>query len=385
MKTFTHQKNKKGARIGKLSLMHGVVESPFFMPIATRGAVKHVAPWELEALGAQIILSNTYHLMQRPGLSLLKKFKGLHNLMQWPHPILTDSGGYQVFSLGHKRKITEEGVRFQSEIDGAEIFLTPENVIDAQLAIGSDIIMILDECPPYPAERAYVEQSLQRTLRWAERAKKHFEKRIHVIPAKAGIQNHGSQIKSGITKIPLLFGIVQGGIHKDLRERSAKALVKIGFDGYAIGGVSVGEPRADKYNEIKWSLRYIPEDKPRYLMGLGKPEEIAWAVRQGVDMFDCIIPTREARHGKLYVWKKSQITNLHKSQTFYRTINIKNAAFANDAKPLDPRCACPLCKNYSRAYLRHLFSVNEMLGQRLATLHNLHFYLELMRTLRKKS
>lgn len=387
---FSCKKLKNGVRAGRLSLMHGVAQTPFFMPIATRGAVKHVAPWELEASGAQIILSNTYHLLQRPGLALLKAYGGLHNFMRWPRPILTDSGGYQVFSLGHMRKITEEGVRFRSEVDGAEVFLTPENVIDMQLTIGSDIIMVLDECPPHPASREYIERSLDRTLRWAERAKRHFKKRLHIIPAPdrgrglapAGIQKPKSRIMSGMIERPLLFGIVQGGIHKDLREKSAKALVGIGFDGYAIGGVSVGEPRKDKYNEIKWSLKCLPKDKPRYLMGLGRPEEIVWAVRQGVDMFDCIIPTREARHGKLYVMQKHRHRKLHKAQTFYRTVNIKNAMYAKDIKPVDALCACSLCKNFSRAYLRHLFSVSEALAQRLATLHNLVFYLSLMKRLR---
>lgn len=336
------------------------------MPIATRGAVKHVLSQELEGLGAEIILANTYHLLQRPGLAVLKKFGGLHGFMRWSRPILTDSGGYQVFSLSHKRKITEKGVRFRSEIDGKEVFLTPENVVEAQLAIGSDIIMVLDECPPYPAKHSYMEKSLERTIRWAKRAKVYFEKRMKALHPK---------------KRPLLFGIIQGGTYKDLREKSVKEMVKIEFDGYAIGGVSVGEPRASKQKEIMWSLKYLPENKPRYLMGLGKPEEIVWAVKRGVDMFDCIIPTREARHGKLYVMKKPASIG----GDFYRTINIKKEAFAKDAKPIDAHCPCVACKNFSRAYLRHLFSVNEMLGQHLATLHNLAFYLRLMQTLRRKS
>lgn len=349
------------------------------MPIATRGAVKHILPQELEELGAQIILSNTYHLMQRPGLALLKKIGGLHQFMNWHRPILTDSGGYQVFSLGHRRKITEEGVRFRSELDGAEVFLTPENVVDAQLAIGSDIIMVLDECPPYPATHAYMKKSMERTLRWAKRAKKHFDLQLTTNDRHSTTKTVNR--KSLIVNRPLLFGIVQGGIYKDLREQSAKALADIGFDGYAIGGVSVGESFAEKKKEIQWSISHLPEDKPRYVMGLGRPEEIVWAVRHGVDMFDCIIPTREARHGRLYKFtKQSKPSNLQTK--FYQTLNIKNVAFARDTKPVDPRCPCTLCQNYSRAYLRHLFSINEMLGQHLATLHNLAFYLILMEKLR---
>ncbi len=403
--TFTYKTALRShIRKGQLVLPHGSVQTPFFMPIATRGAVKHVLPQELEELGAEIILANAYHLLQRPGLAVLKKFGGLHDFMRWPRPILTDSGGYQVFSLAHKRKITEKGVQFRSEIDGKEIFLTPENVVEAQITIGSDIIMVLDECPPYPSQHAYMQKSLERTIRWAKRAKIYFEKRI-----KENFSTRFTRSKNNSR--PLLFGIIQGGTYKDLREKSAKETVHIGFDGYAIGGVSVGEPRASKQEEITWSLTYLPKDKPRYLMGLGKPEEIVWAVRQGVDMFDCIIPTREARHGRLYVFSgvipaKAGIQTppnppLDKGrnggvdprvkpeddrsgkQSFYKTINIKSAAFAKDAKAIDTNCPCTACRNFSRAYIRHLFSVNEMLGQHLATLHNLSFYLGLMRELRK--
>jgi queuine tRNA-ribosyltransferase len=363
-----------GIRKGAIRLPHGVAHTPFFMPIATRGAVKHVSPRELEDLGAEIILSNTYHLSQRPGLGLLKKSGGLHNLIGWKHPILTDSGGYQVFSLAHNRRITEEGVHFRSEIDGHEIFLTPENVVDAQLAIGSDIVMILDECPPYPVTRKFMKESLARTLRWAERAKTHFEKRM-------GERDSAVHSRAKASKRPLIFGIVQGSVYKDLREDSAKRLVEIGFDGYAIGGVANdGESRREKRNEIIWSLLRLPEDKPRYLMGMGKPEEIVWAASHGVDMFDCIIPTREGRHGRLYVFNGRRLSE---KGSFYKTMLIKNMAFKNDLRPVDAACSCVLCKNFSRAYLRHLYSVNEFLGQRLATLHNLNFYLDLMRKIRK--
>lgn len=330
---------------------------PAFMPIATRGAVKNLTPEELKTIGAQIILSNTYHLFQRPGLDILKKFGGLHDFMKWKGPILTDSGGYQVFSLSHKRKITEEGVRFTSEIDGKEIFLTPEKVINIQLAIGSDIIMILDECPPWPCTKEYAEKSLALTLTWAARSKKHFEKKIKNIPKN---------------KRPLLFGIVQGSTFSDLRKKSAEELLKIGFDGYAIGGVSVGEPTKEKYRIIKTAAKILPQDKPIYVMGFGKPEEIVQATKYGADMFDCVIPTREARHGRIYIKNK----NLK-----FKELQITNAKFKLDKKPLDENCDCYTCNNYSRAYINHLFKIKESLAQRLATIHNLHFYLELVKNL----
>ena len=330
------------------------------MPIATRGAVKNLTPEELKTIGAQIILSNTYHLFQRPGLDILKKFNGLHGFMKWKGPILTDSGGYQVFSLAHKRKIAEEGVRFTSEIDGKEIFLTPEKVIDIQLAIGSDIIMVLDECPPWPCTKEYAEKSLELTLRWANRSKMHFENKVKKIPKN---------------KRPLLFGIVQGSTFSDLRKKSAEELLKIGFDGYAIGGVSVGEPTKEKCRIIKTVAQILPQNKPIYVMGFGKPEEIVQAVKYGADMFDCVIPTREARHGRIYIKNK----NLK-----FKELQITNAKFKLDTKPLDENCNCYTCKNYSRAYINHLFKIKESLAQRLATIHNLQFYLELMRKLQKK-
>lgn len=351
-------KKNKGTKIKILKTRRGNVNLPAFMSIATRGAVKNLTPEELKNLGAQIILSNTYHLFQRPGLDILKKFKGLHNFMKWSGPILTDSGGYQVFSLAHKRKISEEGVKFNSEIDGAEIFLTPEKVIDIQLAIGSDIIMILDECPPWPCTKEYAEKSLELTLRWANRSKIHFEKKVKKIPKN---------------KRPLLFGIVQGSTFTDLRKKSAEELLKIGFDGYAIGGVSVGEPTKEKYRIIKTVAQVLPTDKPIYVMGYGKPEEIIQAVKYGADMFDCVIPTREARHGRIYIKTKNK----------HSVIQITNSKFKTDTKPLDDDCDCYTCKNYSRSYIRHLFTIKENLGQRLTTIHNLHFYLKLMRSLRK--
>lgn len=334
---------------------------PAFMPIATRGAVKHLTPEELKNIGAQIILSNTYHLFQRPGLDILKKFGGLHNFMKWPGPILTDSGGYQVFSLAHKRKITDEGVKFTSEIDGKEIFLTPEKVIDIQLTIGSDVIMVLDECPPWPCTKEYAEKSLVLTLKWAERSKKHFEKKMKNVPKN---------------KRPLLFGIVQGSTFSDLRKKSAEELLKIGFDGYAIGGVSVGEPTKEKYRIIKTVAKILPQDRPIYVMGFGKPGEIVQAVKYGADMFDCVIPTREARHGRIYVKTK----NLK-----FKELQITNAKFKLDTKPLDENCNCYTCHNYSRSYINHLFKTKEPLGMRLATIHNLHFYLKLVENLRGKN
>ncbi|KKQ59318.1 MAG: Queuine tRNA-ribosyltransferase [Parcubacteria group bacterium GW2011_GWD1_38_16] len=364
---FPKQKNVK---LKILKTRRGNVRLPAFMPIATRGAVKNLTPEELKNLGAEIILSNTYHLFQKPGLDVFKKIKGLHNFMKWSGPILTDSGGYQVFSLSHKRKITEKGVKFSSEIDGKEIFLTPEKVIDIQLAIGSDIIMVLDECPPYPCSRKYAEKSLDLTLKWAERSKKHFNlKTIHY------------KLK---TK-PLLFGIVQGSTYPDLRKKSAEKLIKIGFDGYAVGGVSVGEPREEKIKIIKLCAQILPKNKPIYVMGYGRPDEIVEAVKFGADMFDCVIPTREARHGRIYILnekRRLKIKNLN-SKNFYKTLQITNNKYRLDAKPLDKNCQCYTCQNYSRAYIHHLFKTKEPLGQRLATIHNLHFYLYLIKQLQK--
>lgn len=366
------------------------------MPIATKGAVKSLSPEELKNLGAQIVLGNTYHLWLRPGSSLIKKAGGLHKFMNWSGPILTDSGGFQVFSLGDrfrknikdgaktsKVKLSDEGVEFSDPVDGAKHFLTPEKSIQIQLDLGSDIIMCFDECPPYPATYEYAKKSLELTTRWAERCKKYFDQQTKKLPRE---------------KRPLLFGIIQGSIYKDLREESARQILNLDLDGYAIGGVAVGEPREYFWKVLKWVLPLLPEDKPRYLMGLGRPEEIVKAVKLGVDMFDCVIPTREGRHGRLFLRKNNfefLISNFptppqadqslaeisNNKDLFYSTININNEKYREDFSPVDPLCGCPLCRNYSRAYLRYLFAVKEPLALRLGTLHNLKFYLDLMKAL----
>ena len=363
------KKSKKtNARIGKLKLPHGEIKTPCFLPIATRGAVKNLTPDELKKLGAQIILGNTYHLIQRPGLKIIKKAGGLHNFMSWPGPILTDSGGFQVFSLAKRRKITRNGVKFISEIDGKEIFLTPEKSIGAQIIFGSDIIMVFDECPAWPATHEYAEKSLSLTTDWAKKAKIFYEKKL------------GSKIKNKIR--PLLFGIAQGSIFKDLREKSVKELTKIDFDGYAVGGVSVGEPRKNKKRVLNWMSKLLPEKKPRYVMGYGKPEEIVEAIDLGMDMFDCVIPTREARHGRIYKFKSASKTLASKQNAkFYEILQIEKSEFSKDQKPIDKNCRCYTCRNYSRAYICHLFRTKELLALRLGTIHNLYFYLSLMKKL----
>lgn len=363
---------KNTARSGQIKTKNGVIDTPFFMPIATKGTVKNIMPDELENIGAQIILGNTYHLWLRPGDELIAKAGGLHNFMHWNKPILTDSGGFQVFSLGARAKtnfgksgvkITDEGVEFCDPENGTKHFMTPEKSIEIQLNLASDIIMVFDECPPFPASHAEVEIAVERTTAWAKRCLKYFNQKTKKI------------------KRPLLFAIVQGGVYEDLRKKSAQALVKIGFDGYAVGGVAVGEPREKMAEILQWVLPILPEDKPRYLMGLGRPEEIVSAVLAGVDMFDCVIPTREGRHGRLFLRKNTKkITD----NNFYETININNEKFKEDFAPVDENCDCLLCKNYSRAYLRHLFVVKEPLALRLASLHNLKFYLDLMKDLREK-
>jgi queuine tRNA-ribosyltransferase len=354
--------NTKGkARRGRLSLPHGKIETPFFMPIATKGAVKTLSSEDVEELGAQIVLSNTYHLMLRPGLEAIKKLGGLHKLMGWVKPILTDSGGYQVFSLSKMNKTTEDGVDFQSHIDGAKIMLTPESSMDMQAAINADIVMQFDDVAAGNSTRARYAEAMERSLHWAKRS------------------------KDSVSKDQKLFGIVQGGTHEDLREKSAKGLVKIGFDGYAIGGLSVGEPREDAYRISEFVADMLPEDKPRYFMGGGMPEEIVHYVNVGIDMFDCVIPTRNARHGTLFVWNQNPDTVAWQDspEDFYSILRVSNEEFAFDEKPLDPHCDCKTCKTVSRAYLRHLFKTNEMLGLRLATIHNLHFYFQMMKALRE--
>jgi queuine tRNA-ribosyltransferase len=401
-KTATDGNKKSSRRIGEIATKNGVVKTPVFMPIATKGAVKSLTPEELKGLGAQLILGNTYHLWLRPGIEIIKKAKDLHNFMNWSGPILTDSGGYQVFSLGekinlkkklsgevgHKNavKITDQGVEFRDPLDGKKYFLTPEKSIDIQLALGSDIIMVLDECPPYPATRIQVEKAVRRTTDWAARCKKHFDKKT-------------KNIQKG--KKPLLFAIVQGGIFKDLRQQSAKELLKINFDGYAIGGVAVGEPRKYLKKVLEAALPLLPTQKPRYLMGLGKPEEIVAAVNLGIDMFDCVIPTREARHGRLYVSLRGRakprpkqsrgeavgspqsLRSFATTKNFYETLQITNSRFFKDFSLIDKECQCYTCQNYSRAYLNHLFKTAEPLALRLASIHNLKFYLGLMEKLRE--
>ncbi|MDD5489805.1 MAG: tRNA guanosine(34) transglycosylase Tgt [Candidatus Moranbacteria bacterium] len=393
-------KRKNNPRVGKLHTMHGTVSTPFFLPIATKGAVKNLSPEELRELGAEIVLGNTYHLWLRPGEKLVQKAGGLRKFMNWDGPILTDSGGYQVFSLSGRRGdrskvvLSEKGVEFRDPVDGKKYFMTPEKSIEIQLALGSDIIMVLDECPPYPCSKEYAKKSLERTTRWAERCLKYFKQRMQ--NANLKMQNDNIKFKNKKilntkykiqnTKRPLIFGIIQGSIYKDLRQESARQLLKLNFDGYAIGGVAVGEPREKMKKILEWVLPMLPADLPRYLMGLGKPEEIVHAVNSGIDMFDCVIPTRNARHGSLFIWKKPFLKLGFRNGMqggFYETINVTNEKFKKDFKPVDKNCDCYTCRNYTRAYLRHLFSVGEPLAGRLATIHNLKFYLDLMKKLRE--
>lgn len=348
-----------------LRLPHGTVQTPFFMPIATRGAVKSLAPDDVKKLGAQIILSNTYHLLQRPGVDFLKKHGGLHAFMGWNKPILTDSGGYQVFSLSKFRKITREGVTFQSEIDGRTIVLTPESAIEAQFAIGSDVMMVLDYCDSWPITRVKAQEVVDITLHWAARCRKRYDAFIKRRTIRG-------------VKRPRIFGIVQGSLYKDLRKRCIMELAKLDFDGYGIGGVA---PKKKVTEFVEWCTDLLPKDKPRYLMGVGRPEDIVEAVAVGVDMFDCVIPTREGRHGLLYI-KKSRITVMREvKKPFYDTIRIKNERYGNDFRPLDPKCSCYTCSTTTRAYLRHLFITQETLYLRFASIHNLHFYLQMMEEL----
>ena len=368
--------NAEKVRRFLVSTPHGEGRTPLFMPIATRGAVKGITSEEMEEIGAEILLSNTYHLWLNPGLSILKKAKGLHNFINWKKPILTDSGGFQVFSLGKFRKITDQGIFFSDPRSGEKHYLTPQKAIQIQTILGSDIMMVLDECPPWPSSPEDVSKAVQRTTEWAKKCKKHYLN----LRKKVG----GKKAK------PLLFGIVQGGTFPDLREKSAKELVEIGFDGYAIGGVAVGEPRKYLSKVLRVVLPLLPADKPRYLMGLGKPEEIIMAVSLGVDMFDCVIPAREGRHGKLFVraekyfWLGKKKRFSFSPSEIYRTINIDNEKYKDDFGPVDPHCSCYLCQNHSRAYLRHLFKTKDALGMRLSAMHNLKFYLEMMERMREE-
>jgi queuine tRNA-ribosyltransferase len=336
------------ARRGRLSTAHGVIETPVFMPVGTQATVKGLTPEDLQTAGARIVLGNTYHLFLRPGHELIRALGGLHHFMGWPGAILTDSGGFQVFSLAKLRKITDEGVEFRAPLDGARRLLTPELSIEIQRALGSDIAMVLDECLAYPATRQATEQSLALTLRWAERSRDAHEK--------------GANGQA-------LFGIVQGGGDDELRERAAAATVALSFDGYAIGGMAVGEPKPRMYALTELVARALPADRPRYLMGVGKPEDLVESVARGVDMFDCVLPTRNARNGQAF--------------TSRGTVTIKQAQWTRDPAPLDADCRCYTCRGFSRAYLRHLYVAEELLAYRLLTLHNVHFYLGLMAAIRE--
>lgn len=336
------------ARRGEITTAHGVIQTPIFMPVGTYGTVKGMTPRDLTEIQAQIILGNTFHLWMRPGLNIMEKFGGLHQFMGWKGPILTDSGGFQVFSLGAMRKIKEEGVHFRSPVNGDKLFLTPEESMRIQTVLNSDIVMIFDECTPYPATHTEARLSMEMSMRWARRSRDSFD---------ALGNNNG------------LFGIVQGGMYEDLRDISLQGLEEIGFDGYAIGGLSVGEPKDDMQRILAHTAPKLPQHKPRYLMGVGTPEDLVNAVGQGIDMFDCVMPTRNARNGWLF--------------TRTGDIRIRNAKFRNDESPLDATCSCYTCKNFSRAYLHHLDRSKEILGAQLNTMHNLHYYLELMREMRE--
>src|SRR5436305_8255283 len=335
------------ARLGRLSTAHGVIDTPAFMPVGTAATVKAMTPDAVAATGARIVLGNTYHLMLRPGAERIAGLGGLHSFMNWPHAILTDSGGFQVMSLASLRKITEEGVTFRSHLDGSAHLLSPERSIEIQRRLGADITMALDECTPFPAERPAVEASMELTLRWAERSRAAF------------VERPGHSI----------FGIVQGGVHPDLRQRSAARLVEIGFDGYAIGGLAIGEGQATTFAMVEVSVPWLPEDRPRYLMGVGKPADLVGAVKRGVDMFDCVLPTRSGRTAQAFTRKG--------------VVNLRNARHADDPAPLDAECRCPACTGYSRAYLHHLSRAGEILGAMLLTAHNLHYYADLMAAMRK--
>lgn len=338
--------NTSGARLGRCHTAHGVFHTPAFIPVGTQATVKAMTPEELRDLGAEIILSNTYHLYLRPGHERIRRLGGLHRFMHWEHPLLTDSGGFQIFSLNSLVKVSEEGVEFQSHLDGSRHFITPEKSIAIQEALGADIIMCLDECTPYPASHEEAECSLQRTLKWSRRCR----------------ESHQASHQA-------LFGIVQGGMYSDLRRKGVEVLVEIGFDGYALGGLSVGENQEIMVRVIAETAPLLPENLPRYVMGLGMPGDMIEAVREGVDMFDCVLPTRNARNGMLF--------------TRSGKMAIKNAKYAEDPSPIEPGCPCYTCRNYSRAYLRHLYFAEEILAFRLNTIHNLHFYLTFMREMRQ--
>ncbi|AND69265.1 queuine tRNA-ribosyltransferase [Dyella thiooxydans] len=346
--TFDLKATDGAARRGQLTFARGTVQTPAFMPVGTYGSVKAMTPRDIVDVGAEIILGNTFHLFLRPGLEIVEKFGGLHKFIGWNKPILTDSGGFQVFSLAHKRKLAEEGVTFASPVDGSKVFLSPEVSMKIQTVLDSDIAMIFDECTPYPATEKVASDSMELSLRWAERSRRAFDE----------LKNPNN-----------LFGIVQGSVYEPLRRRSAEGLVNIGFDGYAVGGLAVGEPEAERNHTLDFTVSLLPADKPRYLMGVGRPEDIVEAVRRGIDMFDCVMPTRNARNGFLFVPEG--------------TLRIRNARFADDTRVIEEGCDCYACANgFSRAYLRHLDRCNEILASQLATMHNLRHYQRLMAGLR---
>ncbi len=367
------QDRQSKARRSRLTTEHGVIETPTFVPVGTQGTVKAVSPRELRELEAQIVLGNTYHLFVRPGIDVIKHFGGLHKFMNWDGPVLTDSGGYQIFSLAKLRRISEDGVEFQNHVDGTPAFISPEIAMQIQATLGSDIAMVLDECAPYPCEYDYAARSAEMTTRWARRCKEALPRR------KENAERSTSNIQRPIgethsinhqpsTINQMLFGIVQGATFDDLRKESAQAIVDLDFDGYAIGGVSVGEPEEEMFRAVEASEPFLPDDKPRYAMGLGTPPQLLEMIARGMDMFDCVLPTRLARNGTAF--------------TSTGTLNLKNAEFAMDKRPIEENCACSSCREFTRGYIRHLIKAEEILGLRLITLHNLHFYLDLMRQAR---
>jgi queuine tRNA-ribosyltransferase len=368
---FKIEARNGAARAGRLIMPHGEVETPVFMPVGTLASVKGVSQDVLEELGVQILLGNTYHLYLRPGIEQIRKLGGLHRFMSWPRAILTDSGGFQVFSLNELRKVTEEGVTFRSHLDGSSHFFSPESATEAQIGLGADIFMAFDECTEYPADSGRVRSSMELTLRWAARSKKCFEDHKEEVPWRehCGPREADEGVRpTRAEQTQALFGIVQGGMDAALRKESAERTIEIGFPGYAIGGLSVGEPRALTREVVESTIEHLPADKPRYLMGVGTPEEIVEYASLGIDMMDCVLPTRAARHGLLF--------------TSEGKVSIKQARYAGDEGPLDPKCGCRVCSRYSRAYLRHLYASNEVLAQVLNTVHNLSFYLDTMRAVR---
>jgi len=409
---FHINKSREAARRATLHTLHGEVDTPVFMPVGTAATVKGIPQDLLEQLDVQILLGNTYHLYLRPGIDQIRKLGGLHRFMSWPRAILTDSGGFQVFSLSDLTKVTEEGVTFRSHLDGSSHFLSPETAIEAQIGLGADIIMAFDECTEYPAEASRIRDSMEMTLRWAQRSKNYFVEHRHEVPWEsrqpsavsrqenqvdvgAGVHARAGELRSPDNAEPswagqpraavptqtvgaavptqpgatqAVFGIIQGGMDRALRKESAERTLEIGFDGYAIGGLSVGEPRGLTREIVESTIEHLPKDKPRYLMGVGTPEEIVEYADLGIDMMDCVLPTRAARHGLLF--------------TSEGKVSIKQAKYAGDDNPLDPNCSCQVCRRYSRAYLRHLYASNEVLSQVLNTIHNLTYYLDTMRSVR---